>query len=243
MNIDPVALSYNSVAGRYEAGRPDYQPHLVNRVLELFDPSAGQVVVDLAAGTGKFTRALASSGANVVAIEPVEAMATTLRGVVEGVAVVRGLAGALPLVDASVSCISVAQAFQWFDPSDLVEIARVLVPGGVLALVWNRRQDSGDWARVAGILDEFRPRSPRRVDAVAVLDRSGAFSPAEVERWPWVRELNRTQLHDHIASLSWIAALESPERDRLHCRIDEEFGNASTHELDYVSELISVRLR
>ncbi|MGI9622202.1 MAG: class I SAM-dependent methyltransferase [Acidimicrobiales bacterium] len=239
--LDPGALAYETVAERYESGRPGYQPHLVERVRELFIEGGAEVVVDLAAGTGKFTRALATADALVIAIEPVSAMARQLMSVVDGVQAVRGLAGGIPLADGSVGSISVAQAFQWFDQGDVVEIARVLCPEGVLALVRNNRQDTGDWQVLSDVLDPYRTSSARRVDAIGWLEESGDFSDVTVEKWHWTRTLTRAQLHDHIASLSWIALLGSDDSDRLHQRIDDLFGSRERHRLDYVSELVWAR--
>ena len=47
VNFDSAALNYNTMASVYEAARPGYQDHLVNRVVELFDAGPNDVVVDL----------------------------------------------------------------------------------------------------------------------------------------------------------------------------------------------------
>lgn len=92
-------------------------------------------MVDLAAGTGRLTRVLASLGCDVAAVEPVDEMRALVRSASE---VVAGTAESIPLPDASRDAVFVAEAFHWFDaPAALPEIARVLRPGGGMALMWN----------------------------------------------------------------------------------------------------------
>ena len=66
-----------------------------------------------------------------------------------------GTAEEVPLPDAAVDVVAVGQAFHWFDHERaLPEIARVLRPGGVLALVWNARDESEPWvARLTQIIE------------------------------------------------------------------------------------------
>ena len=89
--------------------------------------SRGMAVLDLAAGTGKLTRALAAGGATVIAVEPVAEMRAALP---DSVTALDGTAEAIPLEDGSVDLVTVAQAFHWFDgPAALAEIHRVLEAG------------------------------------------------------------------------------------------------------------------
>lgn len=67
-------------------------------------------------------------------------MRSALAGLVPGVDVRAGTSEAIPLPDASVDAVAVAQAFHWFASEQaLAEIARVLTSTGRLGLVWNRR--------------------------------------------------------------------------------------------------------
>lgn len=69
---------------------------------------------------------------------------------------VPGSAEAVPLPDASVDAVLADHAMHWFD-MDIAgpELARVLVPGGILAGLWNVMDDRLFWHR-ASLTDEFR---------------------------------------------------------------------------------------
>ena len=96
-------------------------------------------MLDLAAGTGKLTRVLAEHADDVVAVEPLDGMRRVLERRLPHVRVLAGTAEAIPLADGAVDAVFVAEAFHWFDlPRAVAEIARVLRPGGGLAVLWNR---------------------------------------------------------------------------------------------------------
>ncbi len=113
-------------------------------------PAEGPRVLDLGAGTGKLTAALVALGADVIAVEPDPAMLAELRRGLSDVRALPGSAEAVPLPDASVDAVLAGHSMHWFD-MDLAgpELARVLVPGGVLAGLWNVMDDRVGW--VAGL--------------------------------------------------------------------------------------------
>lgn len=65
---------YSTEASTYTKGRPDYPSVICTWLRGALDISPGSTVIDLGAGTGKFTRLLDSMDIDVIAIEPVEAM-------------------------------------------------------------------------------------------------------------------------------------------------------------------------
>ena len=134
MSASEQAKSFDRAAGEYERGRPSWPP----AVLDLLPVSDDATVLDLGAGTGKLTRVLAARYSHVIALEPLAEMRAILEERVPKAEALPGVAEAIPLGDGSVDAVFTGQAFHWFaNDVAVVEIARVLRPGGVLARLWN----------------------------------------------------------------------------------------------------------
>ncbi|MGO4716938.1 class I SAM-dependent methyltransferase [Bradyrhizobium sp. 2TAF24] len=150
-------------ADHYVRGRPDYPTAIAPWLTERLGLRGGTTVLDLGAGTGKFTAYLAKTGARVIAIEPVAEMRRKLTQALPDVDARAGTAEAIPLPDASVDAVTCAQAFHWFaTPAALDEIRRVLKPGGRLGLIWNVRDESVPWiAALTRIINQHEGDAPR----------------------------------------------------------------------------------
>jgi SAM-dependent methyltransferase len=219
MPLHPLAERFAAVAGEYERGRPDYPPAVVDLLKRELRLESDSRVLDLAAGTGKLTRALLAAGLDVVAVEPQAALREPLAASVGGERVRDGLAESIPLPDASVAAVTVADAINWFDqPAALIEIARVLQDGGGLAVVTTYPDWGGaSWAHEVGtLLAGLRPQHPQFdgppwQDAVRA---SGAWSEPREVSLPIATPASTQRILDHIASFSWIAALAEREREQ-----------------------------
>ena len=219
MSVHRAARGFDSAAGVYERVRPGYPPEAVEWLASTLGLRPGRTVLDLGAGTGKLTAALGSTGAPVIAVEPSEPMLALLREEAPEAEALVGTAEAIPLPAASVDAVTVAQAFHRFAyDAALGEIHRVLRPGGLLALVWNRRDLSAPghalleevMARAAG--DTPRHRDP---DWTRVLDASPLFERAGAAELPNDQEVGRDGIVERAASTSFIAAMDEPERHDL----------------------------
>lgn len=139
--------SFGAAVAAYAEHRPDYAQAAVRWALE---HAPGARVLDLGAGTGKLTATLVALGAEVIAVEPDEAMLSELRRALPAVRALRGRAEAIPLPEASVDAVLAGNALHWFDMAIAgPEIARVLVPDGILGGLWNVLDDRVAW--VAGL--------------------------------------------------------------------------------------------
>jgi ubiquinone/menaquinone biosynthesis C-methylase UbiE len=151
-------IGYQRGAAEYERLRPSYPMRALAVLAQHLDLAPGRTVADIGAGTGKFTRLLALTGARVVAVEPVAAMRERMAEVLPQITVVDGVAEATGLPGGSVDAVVAAQAWHWFDgPAALAEIERITTPGGRLGLVWNTLDETVPWvAAYSRVYQEWR---------------------------------------------------------------------------------------
>jgi ubiquinone/menaquinone biosynthesis C-methylase UbiE len=104
------ASSFGAAAGQYAQHRPGYAEAAIRWCLGPVSGAQSARVVDVGAGTGILTSALVDLGADVVAVEPDQAMLAELRRQLPRVRGVRGSAEALPLPDQSADAVLCGQA-------------------------------------------------------------------------------------------------------------------------------------
>jgi SAM-dependent methyltransferase len=213
-----AAIGFERGADDYEQARPSYPAGAVDLVVEVLGLAPGRTVLDLAAGTGKFTRLLVPAGAELIAVEPVAAMRDQLIAQVPGVTALDGRAEQLPVGDGSVDAVVSAQAFHWFDaPRALAEVHRVLRVDGRLALVWNVRNERVDWVRRFGaILVAAAGRKPYDdgTDWPTVVADAGGFGPLQRDRFIYDQPIDADLLVQRAASTSFVSALPDDQRAR-----------------------------
>jgi SAM-dependent methyltransferase len=188
---------------------------------------------------------------HVVAVEPDERMRVVLtERSGPGVEILAGRAEQLPAEATSIDAVLASSAWHWVDEARAVpEVARVLRPGGRLALVWNGPNRSVDWMRslwAGGIelgeserasLDEGR----RRRHVVNVGQPSeGPFLAPETRLFTWTRPMSKEDLVALAATYSAVITMEEGERRR---HLDAMRRYLDTHEPRASSDEIEVPMR
>jgi SAM-dependent methyltransferase len=208
--VDPArARGFDAWAGDYDRFRPGYPVELFDAIAERLPLPRQPLVVDLGAGTGRASLAMAAIGWRVTAVEPGKPMLDMLRARAadQGILIstLQASAEETGLDAASVDLVTAAQSFHWFDkPRALAEMARILKPAGGLALFWNARDTS---------------RSPFLADYEALLKRSLPKTDSGRYEWEGPDETRRAiEAHN--------AAFDAPELTQLQHEVvmtNEEF--------------------
>jgi SAM-dependent methyltransferase len=228
------ALSFGKAVTEYERGRPGYPSEAIDWIrAEAAGAAAASAaasatrtaagaaaatgaarapltVVDVGAGTGKFTAALLGHGDEVIAVEPDAAMRAALSEKLPEVGALEGTGEALPLGDATADIVTFAQAWHWVDvPAASAEVARVLKPGGTLALVWNIRDERVDWvARLGQIMGTSAAED---YDSVTPPVASPLQTTSHAEFF-WDNPVSRDELIAMITSRSYIITMDPDAR-------------------------------
>lgn len=196
--------------GSYDSVRPAYPDEAVAALLGAASRSrgrgaAGRVApvrggvaragvplraADVGAGTGKMSELLAHTGVLVDAVEPSEAMRSQASAV-PGVSWHGGVAEDTRLPDGAYDIVVFAQSWHWVDPERAgIEAARILVPGGVLGIVWNQMDVSVPWVhRLTRIMrsgDVHRPDRPPTP--------GGGFAPMTLTQVAWEDRMTPEQI-------------------------------------------------
>ena len=207
---------FSTQAGTYAQGRPDYPRQLTGWLTQTLAVDANSTVIDLGAGTGKFTRLLSTLAPTLIAVEPVAAMGAQLTRLLPDVRLVDGTAESMPLPTASADAVVCAQAFHWFSTrAALAEIHRVLKPQGRLGLVWNVRDESVGWvAAITEIITPYEGDTPRFHTGRWRETFTGEyFSDPEVTCFAYQHVGSpREVIMDRFLSVSFIAALPDAEK-------------------------------
>lgn len=217
----PRRLSFGAHADAYERARPEWPEDAARWLV----PKDAERVVELGAGTGKLTRAVAELGMRVDAIEPDPRMLSVL--LAQGLEGIEGTAEAIPFCDGTADGVIAGSSLHWFEfDRALGEIHRVLRPGGRFGFGWNHRDERHPAiAAMSEVIYSSRPSRQtsgwRRRDWVGEVARTGLFGEVEHVLFEHVHELPRDTLGDHLLSYSGLAALPEGERRREFAAVAE----------------------
>lgn len=219
-NTAALRGAFGAVAGEYDRLRSGPSPEVLDWML----PPAAADALDIGAGTGILTRLLVERIGRVTAVEPDERMRAVLTATTTGVDVKAGAAEELPAGSSSCDVVIAASAWHWVDEARAVpEVARVLRPGGSLALVWCGPDRSVEWMRslwAGGIV--FSPEERDAVDQrrrrrhIVDLEAAGPspFEPPETAIFRWTKPMTREDLVVLATTYSVVITMEDAARER-----------------------------
>ncbi|KAF7976706.1 hypothetical protein HWV62_5869 [Athelia sp. TMB] len=222
----------------YDRARPSYQANALEHIRAAIKAPAPLNILEIGSGTGIFTRALlahpawASALGSLRAAEPSAGMrAVFARTVTDArVSVAEGSFDATGAPDAWADAIIVAQAFHWCPDYDAAaaEFARVLKPGGVLALIWNL-EDRGVAAWVGqqrDVIEAHEAGSPQfRLGLWRALFDQPAyrarFGEHREETWAYTLPGTLEIVTERAHSKSYISILSEEERAKVDREIEK----------------------
>ena len=229
------AESFGAVAGDYDAYRPSYPDGLISDLVELGPARA----LDVACGTGKVAVALVACGISVLGVEIDPHMAAVAR--THGLFVEEGGFETWDDQGRTFDLITCGQGWHWIDPAVGDEkAARLLNPGGTLALFWNRdRFDDDVRADLDKVYAEHAPqlaghdRGHRDDPFVEQLRATGKFASVETRAYKWVSTVTTEQFIGRAGTYSDHLALPAETRAALFGAvrevIDARGGSVNVH--------------
>lgn len=205
-------LSENPIRAHY-ARHPGFPEAAADYCL----PEHAGNVLDLGAGTGKFTELLTQRAEHVTAVDPSISMLAQLRRKLDSVTVLGGMAEGIPLPDCSQDAVTVAQAFHRFDPDKACqEISRVLRPGGTLALLWNGPGPGCAWDTACqSIAHPDLPRLNPSDAAAPAFEAMPGFEGVRSAWIPWSEQITRADYIRRWLTVSTFIAADDDTRTEM----------------------------
>lgn len=235
-----LPAQFGAVASVYDRGRPGYPIEVIEYVLEFCDPARPRIL-EVGAGTGKATAALASRGWSVVAIEPSGDMASLAEGRCRNLPQVVVVVSTFEKWNSQedFGLVVSAQAWHWVEaPTRTINAHEVLSPSGHLALLWTHPV----WDQVSlrepfeALYQTFAPElvasgpwfpgfgGPYGSEKPTKAELSGRFDPIITRSWRWSERYSPGKYLDLLRSL--------PEHDRLAEREREDLFAGHGHEIE-----------
>ena len=153
---------FDGIADIYDKYRPSYPSSLFTYLCADIGINSHTTIADIGSGTGILSKKLLSICSCVYAVEPNDDMrkiAESNLSFKNNFISIRATAENTTLPDHCVDCITVAQAFHWFNRKLFkIECQRILKDKGRVILIWNCRQEDNKIVQaIDSISREFCP--------------------------------------------------------------------------------------
>lgn len=204
---------FGQVAEEYDRWRPSYP----SAAVDWLAPGRPARVLEVGAGTGKLTSLLVARGLEIDAVEPDQQMRAVLARSNPTVRHHVSESTSLPVDDAAVDAVLVADAWHWFDAEGtLAEVRRVLKPGGWLGLVWNNVAEPVDaWEReLDGPNDQLDRATKGTRDGITRHLRGVPVDELEFQSFAWTWDLSPEHRARYLATTSVSITVSADERER-----------------------------
>jgi len=225
MEIHNAAQGFAANTDRYEKARPTYPEEAISYIIETCKIDSKAVVVDVGAGTGKFSRSLVDKKITLIAIEPVKEMIQKFKQVLPSTPIFEGTAEKIPLENKSVDVITAAQAFHWFaNHNTLQEFNRILKPEGYLCLIWNSMDEEVEWIHLLqDMLAKQQGNAPRYREGTwkKAFENQTLFGDLNIKQFNHRHYMSFEGIVERILSSSYMAKLPEERIEKMQKDVKE----------------------
>ncbi len=243
---------FDTVAENYDTYRPGYPKELMDSIVETTRLTSSSRLLEIGTGTGQATRPFAERGCDILCIEPgVNLAAIAQRNLLAYPGVQFELCRFEEWQERpdAFDLVFSAQAFHWVPwETGIPKAARVLSPGGYLALIWNL------YPGLQGPLDMELQKAYEQItpdigtpetkmedtihERAGWIEASGCFRPVTIRRFPWTLCYTTQQYLGLLDTYSDHICLPVETRQQLYQEIGQAIDrNGGTLERPYVAVL------
>ncbi len=239
-----VAESFGPNADRYDRARPRYPDALVERIVAA---TPGREFLDVGCGTGIAARQFQAAGGQVLGIDPDEQMADLARR--QGLTVEVSTFEDWDDAGRTFNAVIAGMAWHWVDPAvGAAKAARVLRPGGRLALFWYVSEAPDELAEssrqvyrrvlpdspyVRGVMPTLDAYSAIFVKAEGGIRQAAAFGEPERWRYDWDRRYTRDEWLEQVPTFGGFSRIPPDAQTELLAglgdAVDAAGGAFTTH--------------
>jgi SAM-dependent methyltransferase len=211
------AQSFGSVAEQYD----EFRPGPPEEATALLGDLNGVRVLEVAAGTGLWSRFLLRHGAELTIVEPNDQMRVVLERRSPGVHALVGTAESLPVKDASFDVVVSSSAWHWFQqPDATLEMARVLVDEGRIFVFWNGFARDVEWVQeLTRLRDNDGDTKPRARGWTATELSDGPFEHISDVAIDWTWRRTTDQIVALFGTYSGVIVRSDEERARIDAKV------------------------